>query len=53
MLADEAFHSPPVRFVIGHKWVRADLNHRTPPCEGGVTTELDHEPVQCSTLDEE
>ena len=26
------------------KWVRADLNCRPPPCQGGVITSLDHEP---------
>ena len=25
-------------------WVRADLNRRSPPCQGGVITGLDHEP---------
>ena len=28
------------------KWVRADLNRRPPPCQGGVIARLDHEPCQ-------
>ena len=31
------------------EWVRADLNCRPPPCQGGVITSLDHEPA-CACL---
>ena len=33
-----------VRRSRRQKWVGADLNRRPPPCQGGVITNLDHQP---------
>jgi hypothetical protein len=43
---NNAFWKPLKRLICrwGIKWVRMNLNHHTPPCQGGVTTELDHVP---------
>jgi hypothetical protein len=27
------------------KWAGSDLNQRTPPCQGGILTKLDHRPL--------
>lgn len=35
-----------VHYTTTPKWVREDLNLRTPPRQGGVTTRLDHVPIE-------
>jgi hypothetical protein len=34
-----------LKIVLKIWWAGRDLNPRTPPCQGGILTKLDHRPV--------
>ncbi len=45
-ISDSTDSSPSIVVARNQKWVGADLNRRPPPCQGGVITELDYQPLE-------